>query len=125
MTFECRLEDVEEKMAETDTFDVLDDIAETDDNYQLVISGWYVKIPSLNLYLRAGVMCLWDEDGKVYMPDFDVTVIYEDENELSSYLYYEQDGFVVTVNNWLHGQLDYEEISQLMCEVVVDRENEH
>lgn len=125
MTFKCRLEDVEEKMAETDTFDVPDDIAEADDNYQLVISGWYVKIPSLNLYLRAGVMCLWDEDEKVYMPDFDVTVIYEDENELSSYLYYEQDGFVVTVNNWLHGQLDYEEISQLMCEVVVDRENEH
>ena len=125
MTFECRLEDVEEKMAETDTFDVPDDIAETDDNYQLVISGWYVKIPSLNLYLRAGVMCLWDEDEKVYMPDFDVTVIYEDENELSSYLYYEQDGFVVTVNNWLHGQLDYEEISQLMCEVVVERENEN
>ena len=125
MTFECRLEDVEEKMAETDTFDVSDDIAETDDNYQLVISGWYVKIPSLNLYLRAGVVCLWDEDEKVYMPDFDVTVIYEDENELSSYLYYEQDGFVVTVNNWLHGQLDYEEISQLMCEVVVERENEH
>ena len=125
MTFECRLEDVEEKMAETDTFDVPDDIAETDDNYQLVISGWYVKIPSLNLYLRAGVMCLWDEDEKIYMPDFDVTVIYEDENELSSYLYYEQDGFVVTVNNWLHGRLDYEEISQLMCEVVVERENEH
>ena len=125
MTFECRLEDVEEKMAETDTFDVPDDIAEIDDNYQLVISGWYVKIPLLNLYLRAGVMCLWDEDEKVYMPDFDVTVIYEDENELSSYLYYEQDGFVVTVNNWLHGRLDYEEISQLMCEVVVERENEH
>ena len=125
MTFECRLEDVEEKMAETDTFDVPDDIAETDDNYQLVISVWYVKIPSLNLYLRAGVMCLWDEDEKVYMPDFDVTVIYEDANELSSYLYYEQDGFVVTVNNWLHGRLDYEEISQLMCEVVVERENEH
>ena len=125
MTFECRLEDVEEKMAETDTFDVPDDIAETDDNYQLVISVWYVKIPSLNLYLRAGVMCLWDEDEKVYMPDFDVTVIYEDENELSSYLYYEQDGFVVTINNWLHGRLDYEEISQLMCDVVVERENEH
>lgn len=125
MTFECRLEDVEEKMAETDTFDVPDDIAETDDNYQLVISGWYVKIPSLNLYLRAGVMCLWDEDEKVYMPDFDVTVIYEDENELSSYLYYEQDGFVVTINNWLHGRLDYEEISQLVCEVVIERENEH
>lgn len=125
MTFECRLEDVEEKMAETDTFDVPDDIAEIDDNYQLVISGWYVKIPSLNLYLRAGVMCLWDEDEKVYMPDFDVTVIYGDENELSSYLYYEQDGFVVTVNNWLHGRLDYKEISQLMCEVVVERENEH
>lgn len=125
MKFKCRLEDVEEKMAETDTFDVPDDIAETDDNYQLVISGWYVKISSLNLHLRAGVMCLWDEDEKIYMPDFDVTVIYEDENELSSYLYYEQDGFVVTVNNWLHGQLDYEEISQLMCEVVVERENEH
>ena len=125
MTFECRHGEVEEKMAETDNFDVPDDIAETDDNYQLVISVWYVKIPSLNLYLRAGVVCLWDEDEKVYMPDFDVTVIYEDENELSSYLYYEQDGFVVTVNNWLHGQLDYEEISQLMCDVVVERENEH
>lgn len=39
-----------------------------------------MKIPSLNLYLRAGVMCLWDEDEKVYMPDFDAIVIYENAN---------------------------------------------
>ena len=58
------------------------------------------------------------------MPDFSVTVIYEDENELNHYLYFEQDDFITTMHNWLHGRLTDDEISELMCEVEYETERE-
>ena len=39
------------------------------------------------------------------MPDFDVTVVYEGNIESQEWLYYEQDGFVVTLGNWLNGRM--------------------
>ena len=65
MMKEYRLYEVEEAIAEMDTLDVEDDIAETDEDMQLVISGWYVIIPELNLYLREGVVCIWDEEEEM------------------------------------------------------------
>ncbi|MGB4660312.1 MAG: hypothetical protein WBI07_14130 [Mobilitalea sp.] len=135
------LYEVEEAISEMDLSEVEDDIAETEEDMQLVISGWYVHIPELNLNLREGVVCIWEEDEKLFMPDFVVTVIYEgdmegkyarnrdfDGNELGEstqafipmeWLYYEQDGFVVTLANWLNGRLPVEEIEQLRCELVI------
>lgn len=85
-----RLCDVEEAVSEMDELiDVDDDIAEIDDDMQLVISGWYVYIESLNLSLRQGVACIWDEEEKLFMPDFDVTIVYEGSIESQEWLYYE------------------------------------
>lgn len=53
-----------------------------------------------------------------------VTVIYEDENELNHYLYFEQDDFITTMHNWLLGRLTDDEISELMCEVEYETERE-
>ena len=44
-----RLREVEEVLAELDMSEVDDDIAETDEDTQIVISGWYVHLPELGL----------------------------------------------------------------------------
>lgn len=123
MMKEYRLYEVEEAIAEMDTLDVEDDIAETDEDMQLVISGWNVIIPELNLYLREGVVCIWDEEEKLFMPDFAVTVIYEGDIEGKDWIYYEQDGFVVTLANWLNDRLPVEQIEKLRCEIVIPQQD--
>lgn len=74
-----RLGEVEAIVSEMEFEDRCDEIVEVDDDMQLIISGWYVFIPSLSLYLRAGVACVFDEEAGMYMPDFDVTVLYEED----------------------------------------------
>lgn len=86
-----------------------------------------------------------DEEEKLFMPDFAVTVIYEGDiegkdsrngdsvvNELgestqvsfpANSLYYEQDGFVITLANWLNGRLPVEQIEQLQCEIVIPQKD--
>lgn len=119
-----RLCDVEEAVSESEELiDIADDIAEIDDDMQIVISGWSVYIESLNLTLRQGTACVWDESSGVFMPDFDVTIAYEGNIESQEWLYYEQDGFVVTLDNWLNGRLSGGQIEQLWCELVIPETN--
>ena len=141
-----RLIDVEEAVADMELAEIEDDIAETEEDMQLIISGWFVYIESLNLTLREGVVCVWDEEEQIFMPDFSVTVFYEGNMETedaaaansriedsdlkqsgesmqsslpSDYLYYEQDGFVISLANWLNGRMSVGEIEQLWCELVI------
>lgn len=117
-----RLGEVEENVSEMEFEDRCDEIVEVDDHLQLLISGWYVLVPSLSLYLRAGVACVYDEEVGMYMPDFDVTVLYEEELADDKWLYFEQDGFCVTLGNWLNGRLSMGEIENLECHLVVPDE---
>lgn len=50
-----RLGEVEETVSEMEFEDRCEEIVGVDESLQLLISGWYVFIPSLSLYLRAGV----------------------------------------------------------------------
>ena len=118
-----RIYEADEVISEMDLSEVEDDIAETDEDMQLAISGWYVNIPELNLNLREGVVCIWDDEEKLFMPDFAVTVIYEGDIESKDWIYYEQDGFVVTLVNWLNGRLPVEQIEQLRCEIVIPQQD--
>ena len=119
-----RLCDVEEAVSEMEELmDIADDIAEIDDDMQIVISGWSVYVESLNLTLRQGIACVWDEGERLFMPDFDVTVVYEGNIETQDWLYYEQDGMVVTLGNWLNGRLSCEQIEQLWCELIIPKQN--
>lgn len=120
-----RLGDVEEAVCEMDLSEVADDVAEIDEDMQLVVSGWQVFVEDLGLTLREGVVCVWDKEEGMYMPDFSVTVIYEGRQEPEDYLYYEQDGFAITLANWLNGRLPLEQIEQLWCELVIPEETQH
>ena len=119
-----RLGDIEEIISEMGFEDRCDEIVEIDDDLQLVISGWYVVVPSLSLTLRAGVACAFDEEAGMFMPDFDVTVLYEDELMTDEWIYYEQDGFTVTLANWLNGRLPISNIETLECYLVIPDEDE-
>lgn len=114
-----RLGDIEEVISEMEFEDRCDEIVEIDDDLQLLISGWYVVIPSLSLSLRAGVACVLDEEAGMFMPDFDITVLYEDEFTADKWIYYEQDGFTVTLANWLNGRLPISNIETLECYLVM------
>lgn len=119
-----RLCDVEEAVSEMEELmDIADDIAEVDDDMQIVISGWPVYVESLNLTLRQEIACVWDEGERLFMLDFDVTVVYEGNIESQEWLYYEQDGFVVTLSNWLNGRMSGGQIEQLWCELVIPETN--
>lgn len=92
-----RLCDVEEAVSEMDELiEVDDDIAEIDDDMQLVISGWSVYIESLNITLRQGVACIWDEEEGLFMPDFDVTIVYEGNIETQGKPIYQDVCYPVT-----------------------------
>ena len=93
-----RLGEIEEAVVEMEErIDIEDDIAEIDDDFQIVVSGWSVYVESLNLTLRQGIACVWDAEEGLFMPDFDVTIVYEGNIETQEWLYYEQDGMVVTL----------------------------
>ena len=86
-------------------------------------SDWSVYVESLNLTLRQGIACVWDAEEGLFMPDFDVTIVYEGNIETQEWLYYEQDGMVVTLGNWLNGRLSCEQIEQLWCELIIPEQN--
>ena len=119
-----RLGDIEEAISEMEELiDIEDDIAEIDDEFQIVVSGWSVYVESLNLTLRQGISCVWDAEEGLFMPDFDVTIVYEGNIETQEWLYYEQDGMIVTLGNWLNGRLSCEQIEQLWCELIIPEKN--
>ena len=100
-----RLGEVEEILAEMEQLaEVPDDIMESDEDYQIVISGWQVHIPELGLNLHEGIYCNYDEEEGGYLPDFAITVVKEKGQE--EWLYFEQDGFLITLANFLHGRTD-------------------
>ena len=86
-------------------------------------SDWSVYVESINLILRQGIACVWDAEEGLFMPDFDVIIVYEGNIETQEWLYYEQDGMVVTLGNWLNGRLSCEQIEQFWCELIIPEQN--
>ena len=123
MNKHCNMSEVESIMEEMDLSEIPEDVAELEEGYQLVLSGWYVHIPKLHLRLHEGVVGYWDEKIKEYMPDFCVTVIYPENPAEKEYLYYEQDGMMTTMINWLHGKMPIDVIEQLACEILIPQES--
>lgn len=114
-----RLGEVEEIVLKMELSEVDDDVALTEDDMEIVISGWYVYIPGLNLRLHEGIVGVWDDKIKGYMPDFSATVLFEGQGKNTEYLYLEQGGFVSTIFNWLNGRLSVLEVGELKCEVCI------
>ena len=54
-----------------------------------------------------------DEEEGDYLPDFAVTVVKEEGQE--EWIYYEQDGFLTTLANFLRGKINPEHLARLSC----------
>lgn len=122
MKITCKLEEVDEKIAEL--MDSLEDIGEleveSEDDSKIVAYGYRVLIPALDLYAREGSMLAYDEDEQDWYPDFSLTLLYNSEDEQ---LYWEQDGIEVSLYNFLNATnqaKSMEEISGLACILEVD-----
>lgn len=120
----CRLGEAEDLLSEMDFSDVADDLAETEEDTQLIVSGWWVFLPQLNLQLHEGILCNWDEEEQMLMPDVAVTVVYEADADRTEYIYFEQDGMTATLYNWLNGRLSISQIEALKCEIIVPEDGE-
>ena len=121
----CRLHEAEEIVSEMDLCYVADDLMESVEDYRIVISGWWVHIPELNLNLHEGVFCNYDENEKEYLPDFSITVLMEagsENGKEGEWIYYEQDGFEVTLANYQSGKLGMDAISNLTCMICIPDE---
>lgn len=122
MKITCKMEEVDEKLAEL--MDTLDDVdmLEVEDNEEskIVAYGYKILIPSLDLYARAGEMMVYDEDEEDWYADFSLTIIYSDDDEL---LYWEQDDTAVSLYNFLTANnriSSIEDVYNLECIIAID-----
>ena len=86
---------------------------EGDEEYQIIRCGWWVHIPELDLCLHEGTFLVYDENEQEFMPDFSITLIRE--NGQDGWRYYEQDGFVISLANWLRGRYEISVIEDMEC----------
>ena len=77
------------------------------------------QLGSLGIHVREGVACTFDEEENMFMPDFDVTVVYEGEIASETWMYYEQDGILITLANWLNGRMPIDAIEKLECYIKI------
>lgn len=110
------IENVEEALMDRD-----DDFTSEEldfDGDKLVVWGWHVYVPELDLVLRSGFVMTYYEDEKCYMPDYDLTLIYNGKDKKpGEWAYYESDGFAVSLANYL--RKDINEVYKLECELVI------
>ena len=95
------------------------DFLSTEDDIEIMVSQTYIALAGYGLYLRNGVINVWDEEGKVYMPGDCVIVISTtpDINEGDMITYVTGD-YVTAVEEWFGGDIPTEQIEQIMCEMI-------
>lgn len=100
-------------------FEILSHDSFDPEQVRFYVENLAVRIPAFNLTMRSGACQMWDEEDGNFYDDWSATLIKEgDGYNLGNDFYFEQDGFVVSLNNYLHGiegtySLDIE------CEVVL------
>ena len=98
-----QLDDVLDELYESDALAESDydpdEIAVDDDN-TIILDGPEVTFPALGLVAVPGTMYSRDEEGELE-PDWSLTLIYEIGKTPAEYLYYEQDGILVSLHNYM------------------------
>lgn len=122
MNKKCRLMEADELIREMELEYIADDIVETDEDTQVIVSGYFVLIPELGLQLHDGVLCNWDDEERIFMPDASITVVYEVGADRTKYIYFEIDGMETTLYNFIGGKMSPSDIQNFWCEIVIPEE---
>ncbi len=97
------LETLEELIPDIELLDEAEPIIFEEDErvYRIYAEGWWVSIPSLGLRLHEGAMQNYNEDEEDYVTDCSVTVIVTEEQGFDGTVYWENDGLLVALHNYL------------------------
>lgn len=119
-----KLDEAEDVVAEMEELqDLMDEVVEEEEKvYQIRRESWWIEIPSLCLCLHEGMFLNYDEAEQEYLPDFSITIIRRIGQE--GWLYFEQDGMLISLANFLSGRLRMEELCKLECILRIPEENE-
>ena len=95
---------------------------ELDEDSGIIASGIRVVIPKLGVSARSGMFLNCYEDEDELVPDFSITLIYEqDETDPSKFLYWEQDDIAVSLCNYLRNKnISMNDIYDCECTVEID-----
>lgn len=88
----------------------------------MIVDDIIIRIPSLSLDLRSGVWCEKDGESEDYLPDWSLTLIQEQDSEMGSYLYYEQDDYAISLHNYLSSKKISADVDNLSIEVWIPEE---
>lgn len=115
------LQEFENREPAYDEYD--DKLVEQDDDHMIYVSADYVLVPSLGLRLYDGVYFQRYEDGEFYA-DFGLTMICDaDKEPEDEYLYFEQDGMVISLYNYLQATQGNGAVAgSLECEYITGNE---
>lgn len=114
-----KLSDAEEFIFEAELC-IQDSILEQSEEHLIYKSGYYIYIPEIHLNAHEGTFCCKEEHTDKYTPDFSMTILCECNKPADSkeYLYWEQDGVIVTLANYLRDK-NIHDISNMTCELYV------
>lgn len=88
--------------ADKGMFDVEPKVLDLDDEEKIAIDGSIIVIPELSLKLMSATVYNKNSNTNSYEPDFCITLIYDiGTRKLENYKYYEQDGFAISLYNYL------------------------
>lgn len=106
-----------------DMSEIADDIAITEDNIQIVISGYYVYLESVGIKLHKGIICYFDDEENMFMPDETVTVICREDSDRNRYICYEAENMEGMLYDYFDGRMTAGEIANLPCEIITENTN--
>ena len=123
----CKLFDIDESISsifEEENLIVSYELKEEDGDALIIVDGIRIIIPELNLSVRCGVYCVYEEEDKDYIPDFSITLIYEkDETDPSKYVYWEQDPILTAIHNYLNGKISVKKsLEDIECMVEIEND---
>lgn len=119
----CRLKEVEELIEKLDTSDVNEDLIEIDANRMIWLKGFEIVIAEISINIRKGVICIWDEEAQIYLPDEPITILYHGSLEENKPINYCEADVITTLEEWFKDGKAVNKIEQFMCEIkILDKE---
>ena len=95
------------------------DLLSTEDDIEIMVSQTYIALTGYDLFLRSGVINVWDEEGKLYVPGDYVTVLSKKPNiNEGDMITYVTSDYVTAVEEWFGGEISTEQLEQIMCEII-------
>ena len=125
ISIRCLLQEAEEILQNMALEELAEDVAETENGKILVLGGWWVEIPSLEITLRAGISCYQETEPPGYFPEAPIRVIAEtgkEESKTEIWVFEGEAAFSEVLFVYIQGEMEPEEIERLPCFLCVPEE---